>query len=903
MAKKYVYFFGNGKAEGNGTQKDLLGGKGAGLAGMSKAGVPVPPGYTITTETCRYYYANGKKLPSELAGQSKEAMAKLEKALGKKFGSSTDPLLVSVRSGAKFSMPGMMDTILNLGLNDAAVLGLAEKTGNDRFAWDAYRRFISMFGNVVLEIEKSAFEKVLESVKEKKGVHLDTDLNVNDLKEVVDLLKKLVLDETGKEFPQDPIKQLEDARNAVFRSWNNPRAITYRRLNKISDDIGTAVNVQAMVFGNMGNDSGTGVGFTRNPSNGAKEFFGEYLTNAQGEDVVAGVRTPKPIKELERDMPKVYKQLREITSKLEKHYRDMQDFEFTIERGTLFMLQTRTGKRTGIAAVQVAVDMVKEKLISKEEALIRIEPDQLAQLLAPVFDGKEKTVAVKGGRLLAKGIDAGPGAATGRAAFTSERAVEMAKKGPVVLVRPETNPDDIEGMVAAEGILTAIGGRTSHAAVVARGMGKPCVVGCGVLKIDDEAGVLNVDGHTVKEGDYLSIDGFTGEVLLGQVPTLPSEVVRVLRNELPAKESTLFASFKTVMAWADTYRKIKVRANADIPRDAIMARALGAEGIGLCRTEHMFFAPERLPFMQEMILADTEEERRKALDKLLPFQKDDFKGLLKEMKGFGVTIRTLDPPLHEFLPKTKEDAAVLSQKIGIPTEKIVQKTHELHEFNPMLGHRGCRLGITYPEITEMQVRAILSAACELKKEKVNVLPEIMIPLVGNVKELKDQTAIVRRVADEVQKEYGVKVNYLLGTMIEVPRAALTSADIAQEAEFFSFGTNDLTQMTLGFSRDDAGKFTKVYLDKKIFTDDPFATLDQTGVGRLMDLSVREGRKTRKDLKCGICGEHGGDAPSVKFCARTGLNYVSASPFRVPVARLAAAQAVIEDKTGKSYTSK
>jgi pyruvate,orthophosphate dikinase len=903
MAKKYVYFFGNGKAEGNGTQKDLLGGKGAGLAGMSKAGVPVPPGYTITTETCRYYYANGKKLPPELAGQSKEAMAKLEKALGKKFGSSTDPLLVSVRSGAKFSMPGMMDTILNLGLNDVAVLGLAEKTGNDRFAWDAYRRFISMFGNVVLEIEKSAFEKVLESVKEKKGVHLDTDLNVNDLKEVVDLLKKLVLDETGKEFPQDPLKQLEDARNAVFRSWNNPRAITYRRLNKISDDIGTAVNVQAMVFGNMGNDSGTGVGFTRNPSNGAKEFFGEYLTNAQGEDVVAGVRTPKPIKELERDMPAVYKQLREITSKLEKHYRDMQDFEFTIERGTLFMLQTRTGKRTGIAAVQVAVDMVKEKLISKEEALIRIEPDQLAQLLAPVFDGKEKTAAVKGGRLLAKGIDAGPGAATGRAAFTSERAVEMAKKGPVVLVRPETNPDDIEGMVVAEGILTAIGGRTSHAAVVARGMGKPCVVGCGVLKIDDEAGVLNVDGHTVKEGDYLSIDGFTGEVLLGQVPTLPSEVVRVLRDELPAKESMLFASFKTVMAWADSYRKIKVRANADIPRDAIMARALGAEGIGLCRTEHMFFAPERLPFMQEMILADTEADRRKALDKLLPFQKDDFKGLLKEMKGFGVTVRTLDPPLHEFLPKTKEDAAVLSQKIGIPTEKIIQKTHQLHEFNPMLGHRGCRLGITYPEITEMQVRAILSAACELKKEKVNVLPEIMIPLVGNVKELKDQTTIVRRVADEVQKEYGVKVNYLLGTMIEVPRAALTSAEIAKEAEFFSFGTNDLTQMTLGFSRDDAGNFTKVYLDKKIFTDDPFATLDQTGVGRLMDLSVREGRKTRKDLKCGICGEHGGDAASVKFCARTGLNYVSASPFRVPVARLAAAQAVIEDKTGKSYTSK
>ncbi|MBL8024599.1 MAG: pyruvate, phosphate dikinase [Elusimicrobia bacterium] len=903
MAKKYVYFFGNGKAEGNGNQKDLLGGKGAGLAGMSSAGVPVPPGYTITTDTCRYYYANGKKLPTELAGQSKEAMAKLEKALGKKFGSSSDPLLVSVRSGAKFSMPGMMDTILNLGLNDEAVLGLAEKTGNDRFAWDAYRRFISMFGNVVLEIEKSAFEKVLESVKHKKGVQLDTELNVGDLKDVVALLKKLVKEETGKDFPQDPLKQLEDARNAVFRSWNNPRAITYRRLNKISDEIGTAVNVQAMVFGNMGNDSGTGVGFTRNPSNGAKEFFGEYLTNAQGEDVVAGVRTPKPIKELERDMPTVYKQLREITTKLEKHYRDMQDFEFTIERGKLFMLQTRNGKRTGIAAVQVAVHMVNEKLISKEEALLRIEPDQIAQLLAPVFDGKEKILAVKEGRLLAKGIDAGPGAATGRAAFTADRAVEMAKKGPVVLVRPETNPDDIEGMVVAEGILTAIGGRTSHAAVVARGMGKPCVVGCGVLKIDDEAGVLTVDGNTVKEGDYLSIDGFTGEVLMGQVPTLPSEVVRVLRGELTPKESTLFASFKTVMAWADSYRKIKVRANADIPRDAIMARALGAEGIGLCRTEHMFFAPDRLPFMQEMILSDTEEQRRKALDKLLPFQKEDFKGLLKEMKGFGVTIRTLDPPLHEFLPKTKEDAAVLSQKIGIPTEKILQKTQSLHEFNPMLGHRGCRLGITYPEITEMQVRAILSAACELKKEKVSVLPEIMIPLVGNIKELKDQTAIVRRVAAEVQKEYGVKVNYLLGTMIEVPRAALTSGEIAQEAEFFSFGTNDLTQMTLGFSRDDAGGFTKVYLDKKIFADDPFATLDQVGVGRLMELSVREGRKSRKDLKCGICGEHGGDAPSVKFCYRAGLDYVSASPFRIPVARLAAAQAVIEDKTGKSYSSK
>jgi pyruvate,orthophosphate dikinase len=903
MATKYVYFFGNGKAEGNGTQKDLLGGKGAGLAGMSKAGVPVPPGYTITTDTCRYYYANGKKLPKELAAQQKEAMAKLEKSLGKKFGDNTNPILVSVRSGAKFSMPGMMDTILNLGLNDAAVLGLAAKTGNERFAWDAYRRFISMFGNVVMEIEKGEFEKELESVKHKKGVHLDTELGVADLKNVVDLLKKLVKRETGKDFPQDPWQQLEEARNAVFRSWNNPRAITYRRLNKISDDIGTAVNVQAMVFGNMGNDSGTGVGFTRNPSSGVKEFFGEYLTNAQGEDVVAGIRTPKPIKELENDMPRVYKQLRDITSKLEKHYRDMQDFEFTIEKGQLFMLQTRNGKRTGIAAVRVAVEMVNEKLISKEEALLRIEPDQLAQLLAPVFDNKEKAAAVKGGRFLAKGIDAGPGAAAGRVAFTSEKAVTMSKEGPVVLVRPETNPDDIEGMVVAEGILTAIGGRTSHAAVVARGMGKPCVVGCGVLKIDLDAGVLAVNGTRVKEGDYLSIDGFTGEVITGQVPTLPSEVVRVLRGELDRKDAPLYGTFETVMKWADVYRKINVRANADIPRDAVMARALGAEGIGLCRTEHMFFAPERLPYMQEMILADTEEQRRAALEKLLPFQKDDFKGLLKEMKGYGVTIRTLDPPLHEFLPKTKEDATELSKKIGIPTEKILQKTQELHEFNPMLGHRGCRLGITYPEITEMQVRAILLAACELKKEGVTVVPEIMIPLVGNVKELKDQTAIVRRVAEEVQKAQGVKVKYLLGTMIEVPRAALTASEIAAEAEFFSFGTNDLTQMTLGFSRDDAGKFTKVYLDKKIFSDDPFATLDQTGVGRLMDMAVKDGRKTRKDLKCGICGEHGGDAASVKFCTRAGLNYVSASPFRVPVARLAAAQAVIEAKSGKSYSSK
>ncbi len=903
MAKKYVFFFGNGKAEGEGTQKDLLGGKGAGLAGMSRAGVPVPPGFTITTETCRHYYANGKKFPKEFLAQYKEGIAKLEKSLGKTFGSTADPLLVSVRSGAKFSMPGMMDTILNLGLNDQAVAGLAEKTGNERFSWDAYRRFVSMFGNVVMEIEKSEFEKALESVKHKKGVNLDTELSVADLKDVVALQKKLVKELTGQDFPQDPYKQLDAARDAVFKSWNNPRAITYRRLNKIADDIGTAVNVQAMVFGNMGTDSGTGVGFTRNPSSGEKIFFGEYLTNAQGEDVVAGIRTPKPISELQKDMPAVYKQLREITSKLEKHYRDMQDFEFTIQKGRLFMLQTRNGKRTGIAAVRVAVEMVAEKLISKEEALARIEPDQIAQLLAPVFDAKEKILAVKGGRFLAKGIDAGPGAAAGRIVFTADRAVQMSKQGPVVLVRPETNPDDIEGMVVAEGILTAIGGRTSHAAVVARGMGKPCIVGCGALKIDEHKGTLSVNGTSLKEGDYLSLDGFTGEVITGQVPTLPSEVVRFLRGELTEKEAPMYKSFQTVMDWSDAHRTLKVRANADIPRDAIVARQLGAEGIGLCRTEHMFFAPDRLPFMQEMILADTEADRRKALDKLFPFQKEDFKGLLKEMKGFGVTIRTLDPPLHEFLPKTKEDASELSKKIGIPTEKIMRKTHDLHEFNPMLGHRGCRLGVTYPEITEMQAKAIIAAACELKKEGVVVVPEIMIPLVGNIKELKNQTALVRRAADDIMEQYGVKVKYLLGTMVEVPRAALTAGEIAEEAEFFSFGTNDLTQMTLGFSRDDTTKLIGAYLEKKILTDDPFQTLDQTGVGKLMEMAVKDGRKSRKDLKCGICGEHGGDPASVKFCHRIGLNYVSASPYRVPVARLAAAQAVIEAKSGKTYSSK
>jgi pyruvate,orthophosphate dikinase len=884
MATKYVYFFGAGHADGKGAMKDLLGGKGAGLAEMTNAGVPVPPGFTITTDVCRYYYANEQKLPKELDGQVQAAMDRLQKIMKKRFGDPNDPLLVSVRSGAKFSMPGMMDTILNLGIGDQVVEGLAQLTNNPRFAWDAYRRFIQMYGNVVDGIEKNEFEQILEAQKHKSGVKQDTELNVNDLKEVVAAYRALYEKHVGKPFPQDPWEQLKGAREAVFKSWDNPRAITYRKLNKIPDDLGTAVNVQTMVFGNMGDDSATGVGFTRNPSTGTKEFYGEYLTNAQGEDVVAGIRTPNPITNLQREMPEVYTQLHQITSRLEKHYCDVQDFEFTIEKRRLFMLQTRTGKRTAAAAVKIAVDMVKEKLISKEEALMRLEPEQLDQLLHPVIDPKASP------KVIAKGLPASPGAAAGRAVFDADVAVERSKEGPVILIRQETNPDDIHGMDAAKGILTARGGMTSHAAVVARGMGKPCVAGCETIHVSEEARQFDVDGTTVRENDWVTIDGSTGRVILGQVPLI---------------EPTISGEFGMFMDWADSTRRLKVRANADIPRDAKVARQFGAEGIGLCRTEHMFFAEERLPFMQEMILAQDVEARQKALAKLLPFQKDDFKGLFREMKGFQVTIRTLDPPLHEFLPKTREDAEALSQKIGIPTEKILQTAEELHEFNPMLGHRGCRLGITYPEITEMQAKAIISAACELAKENIKVVPEIMIPLVGNVNEFKNQRDVVVRVADETMAEYGVRIQYMVGTMIEVPRGALTAGEIAQEAEFFSFGTNDLTQMTLGFSRDDAGKFIKAYIESKIFKEDPFQTLDQVGVGRLMDLGVREGRKARKNLKCGICGEHGGDPASVKFCHRVELDYVSCSPYRVPIARLAAAQAVIEgrSKKGAAYTSK
>ncbi len=884
MAKeKMVYFFGGKKAEGNGKMKDLLGGKGANLAEMVNSGVPVPPGFTITTKVCNYFSDSKGKMPANFDREYKEAIEKMERAAGKKFADESNPLLVSVRSGAKFSMPGMMDTILNLGLNDKTVEALAVKANNRRFALDAYRRFIQMFSDVVLEIKKTMFEEILENVKETAKVKLDTELKEEDLEILIKKYKELVKKHYRKEFPTDPMTQLAMARDAVFQSWNNPRAITYRRMNKIADDLGTAVNVQAMVFGNMGNDSATGVGFTRNPSTGDAEFYGEYLTNAQGEDVVAGIRTPKPILELKKEMPKAFKELKEITDNLEKHYRDIQDFEFTIEQGKLYMLQTRTGKRTAHAAVKIAVDMVKEKMISEKEAISRVEPESLNQLLHPVFDPKVKYEAS------ATGLPASPGAAVGRVVFSSEDAVEKSEKDKVILVRTETCPDDIHGMEVSTGILTARGGMTSHAAVVARGMGKCCVAGCEDIKVDEKNKKLTMSGKVIKEGDYISINGSTGEVIIGQVPTV---------------EPSLSGDFGTIMKWVNKIRRLKVRANADIPRDAKVAREFGAEGIGLCRTEHMFFESDRLPLMQKMILADTEADRRKALDKLLPFQKEDFKGLYKEMKGYSVTVRLLDPPLHEFLPKTKEEAKELSKKIGIDASVIWTKTQDLHEFNPMLGHRGCRLGITYPEITEMQTKAIISAACELaKKDKIKVVPEIMVPLVGSVAELRDQREIIDHIAKETMNSYDTKVKYLVGTMIEVPRAAVTADEIAEVAEFFSFGTNDLTQMSMGFSRDDAGKFIKIYIDKKIFVSDPFQTLDQKGVGKFVEIGIEKGRETKGDLKIGICGEHGGDPDSVKFCHRAKMDYVSCSPYRVPIACLAAAQAVIEESETSEYSMK
>jgi len=886
-ATKYVYSFGGGKADGNGKMKEELGGKGAGLAEMTNAGLPVPPGFTIQTEACREYMKQGG-VSAEVDRQMEEALRKLEDLQRQKLGKGDNPLLVSVRSGAKFSMPGMMDTILNLGLNDESVESLAKRSNNPRFAYDSYRRLIQMFGSVVLEIEKYAFEEVFDSKKKQRKAKLDTDLDAKALKEVIAEYKKVVKKHAKRDFPQDPHEQLVMARDAVFRSWQNDRAKHYRRINNIDDMLGTAVNVQAMVYGNLGDTSGTGVGFTRNPAIGTKEFYGEFLMNAQGEDVVAGIRTPVHISELEKIMPDVYRQLHEITSRLEKHYRDMQDFEFTIQDGKLYMLQTRNGKRTGIAAVRVALQMVEEGLISKEEAIFRVEPNQLYDFLVPRLDEKKAKVEV-----LATGLPASPGAAVGQIVFTADEAVEKAghgaKKNPVVLVRAETTPEDIHGMEVAAGILTSRGGMTSHAAVVTRGMGKCCVAGAGDIHVDEKKREMQAKGQTFKAGDWISLDGTTGRVIKGKLESIP-----------PKADDPELLKF---MGWAEPFRTMKVRANADIPRDAIQARAFGAEGIGLCRTEHMFFGEKKLPHMRAMILANTEKDRRAALKKLLPLQRKDFDGVFRAMDGFPVTIRTLDPPLHEFLPRREDlmvEIAVLeatkpkSPKLsGLRT--LLRRVEELHEFNPMLGHRGCRLGITYPEITEMQARAIFEAAVAVAKEGVKVYPEVMIPLTATLKEMANQAAIVHRVAQEVFKEKGTKVDYLVGTMIELPRAALVADEIAKEAQFFSFGTNDLTQTTFGFSRDDINKVLPTYLAEGILKQDPFAVLDREGVGQLVKMATERGRKTRSDLKVGICGEHGGEPSSVEFCYQTGLNYVSCSPFRVLTARLAAAQAAASDK--------
>jgi pyruvate,orthophosphate dikinase len=897
--QKMVYLFGGGTAEGNAKMKELLGGKGANLAEMAGIGLPVPPGFTITTEVCTYVMQHGS-YPAGLAEQVREGLAHIERLTGKKFGDPQNPLLVSVRSGARASMPGMMDTILNLGLNDTTVQGLIAQTGNERFAYDCYRRFVAMYGDVVLgckpvgKDERDPFEEVLEEVKKAKGVHYDTELDAADLKELVARFKEVVLRRTGKTFPESPEEQLWGAIGAVFASWNNERAIAYRKLNNIPDDWGTAVNVQAMVYGNMGEDSGTGVAFTRDPATGENVFYGEFLVNAQGEDVVAGVRTPRPVRELEQVFPEVYRQLLEVRQILEKHLKDMQDFEFTVERGKLYMLQTRNGKRTGLAAIRIAVDMVEEGLITPEEALKRVEPEQLNQLLRPIFDPQALREAREAKRVVAKGLPAGPGAAAGKVVFNAPDAEEWAARGEkVLLVRIETSPEDIKGMNAAVGILTARGGMTSHAALVARQMGKTCVVGCEALKIDYKARTVTVDDTVIREGDWVSIDGFTGEVILGQLPTKPSEVVQVLiEKSLPPEASTSYHYFARLMEWADRVRVLRVRANADQPDQAANAVAFGAEGIGLCRTEHMFFGGDRITAMREMILASTAEERQRALDKLLPMQREDFVGIFRVMGERPVTIRTLDPPLHEFLPHTEAEQREVAAAMGVPVEVIRAKVAELHEANPMLGHRGCRLGIVYPEITRMQARAILEAACQVKKEGVDVHPEIMIPLVGNVRELADQAAHVREVAEQVFAEQGVRVEYLVGTMIEVPRAALVAGEIAREAQFFSFGTNDLTQTTLGVSRDDAGKFLPVYLEREIWPADPFATLDIEGVGQLVEMGTQRGRAARPNLKVGICGEHGGDPASVAFCHRVGLDYVSCSPFRIPVARLAAARAAL-----------
>lgn len=932
--KKYVYFFGNKKAEGKASMKDLLGGKGAGLAEMTRLGIPVPAGFTITTEACNEYFTKKQKYPVGLWDQTLESLKKIERTMKLKFGDSENPLLVSVRSGSKASMPGMMDTVLNLGLNDKTLEGIISLTGNERFGYDAYRRFIAMFGNIVMDMKRDQFEELLDRAKERRGVKDDTDLDSESLKKLVKEYKRLVKGETGREFPQDPLEQLRMAINAVFSSWNGARAVTYRRLNGIPDSWGTAVNIVAMVFGNLGDKSGTGVVFTRNPSNGENKYLGECLMNAQGEDVVAGIRTPQSLKSLSKAVPAAYKELLQVFTKLERHYRDMLDLEFTVQEGQLYMLQTRIGKRTGLAAVKIAVDMVKEKLITKKEALLRVEPDQIAQYLYPIFDSQAEGTA----RVAGKGLPAGPGAASGKMVLTPAKAIELRDKGErVILVRRETSPDDIHGMEASLGFLTAKGGMTSHAAVVARQMGKVCVAACDALEVHEEDGSIRIGTVTLAEGDYISLNGFNGRVYPLDLPVVSSEVIQVIQGKIKAAKSIRYKYFKTFLDWADQYRKLKVRSNADVPEQATIARGFGAEGIGLCRTEHMFFAEDRVKTMQNMILARNLKERNLFLEKLLPLQRSDFLGLFKAMEGFPVTIRLLDPPLHEFLPKREDlmvevarletsngDRKVLKEK-----RKLLERVNELHELNPMLGLRGCRLGITMPEITRMQVRAIMEAACDMAVRGRKVRPEIMVPLVGSLTEMKAQRNVICETAETVLKEKGIKIKYLVGTMIELPRAAVTATQIAEVAEFFSFGTNDLTQTTYGFSRDDAAKFIQFYMntsdlcpschsdnvDKKlsicrecgfvitevpenIIDFDPFATLDQEGVGHLMKRAAWDGRNTRKNIKLGICGEHGGDPASIEFCHKIGLDYVSCSPYRIPIARLAAAQAFIKENQKK-----
>ena len=877
---KFVYLF----KEGNADMRNLLGGKGANLAEMTNLGLPIPQGFTVTTEACTDYYKNNETISSEIEEQIYVALHELEKIQGKTFGDVNDPLLVSVRSGARASMPGMMDTILNLGLNDEAVEGFAAKTGNPRFAYDSYRRFIQMYSDVVMEVNKSFFEKIIDELKEEKGIKYDTEMTVEDLKELVKRFKAVYSEHmNGEEFPQDPKEQLMGAVKAVFRSWDNPRAIVYRRMNDIPGDWGTAVNVQAMVFGNMGDTSGTGVAFTRNPSTGEKGIYGEYLINAQGEDVVAGVRTPQPITKLAEDMPEVYEEFMAIANKLENHYRDMQDMEFTIQEGKLYFLQTRNGKRTAHAAIQIACDLVDEGMITKEEAILRIEAKSLDQLLHPTFDAQ----SLKEGEVIGTALPASPGAAAGYVVFTAEEAKVLGKGGKgdrVILVRLETTPEDIEGMVAAQGILTVRGGMTSHAAVVARGMGTCCVSGCGEITINEEAKEFTLGGYTFHEGDYISLDGTTGKIYKGDIKT---------------EEASVSGNFGRIMAWADEARVLKVRTNADNPRDTRKAMELGAEGIGLCRTEHMFFDEARIPKIRKMILSETVEAREAALNELIPFQKGDFKAMYKELNGLPMTVRYLDPPLHEFLPTAEEDIKALAEDMGVTVEHLKNKCNDLHEFNPMMGHRGCRLAVTYPEIARMQTRALMEAAIEVSEEEnLTIVPEIMIPLIGEVKELQFVKDVVVETAELVKKEKNSEIEYHIGTMIEIPRAALTADKIAEEAEFFSFGTNDLTQMTFGFSRDDAGKFLDAYYQNKIYESDPFARLDQTGVGQLVEMAVNKGRATRPNIKLGICGEHGGEPSSVEFCHKMGLTYVSCSPFRVPIARLAAAQASIRESQSK-----